>query len=63
MWRKGSHYSLKNSILIQKTNSENERIFSYPRHKAPGKGATKTEQGRPKGREERGKAWKTFFVK
>ena len=37
MWRKGRHYSLKNSLLIQKTDSGHKRNFPHPRHKALGK--------------------------
>ena len=48
MWRKGRHYSLKNSLLIQKTDSGHKRNFHHPRHKALGKGAGKVGAGRRK---------------
>ena len=41
MRRKGRHYSLKNSLLMQKTDTGSERNPSYPRHKAPEKGSDK----------------------
>jgi len=51
MWRKGRHYSLKNSLLMQKTDSENKRIFPYPRYKASEKGTGKVEIGKQKATE------------
>ena len=42
MWRKGRHYSLKNSLL---------RIFPYPRYKASEKGTGKVEIGKQKATE------------
>lgn len=48
MWCKVRHYSLKNSPLIQKTDSGNKRNLSYPCHKAPEKGTAKDGSGKRK---------------